>query len=107
MLAQTLEKVKMPTDLAGLVEGRSSWARMGVSIHITAPKIDPGFDGNITLEMANFGSLPIELVAEEDTPAQLILFKVTTPLEATEAYGTRQGDNFQNQTSPIPNRKPR
>jgi dCTP deaminase len=80
---------------------------MGVSIHITAPKIDPGFGGHITLEMANFGSMPIELVAQEDTPAQLILFKITTPLQENEAYGTGEGDSFQNQTSPIPDKRTR
>ena len=36
--------------MVGLVEGRSSWARVGISIHVTAPKIDPGFDATITLE---------------------------------------------------------
>ena len=55
MLAQTLERVVMPNDLMGLVEGRSSWARVGLSVHLTAPKIDPGFDGTITLEIANMG----------------------------------------------------
>jgi dCTP deaminase len=49
VLAQTLEKVRIPNDLVGLVEGRSSWARIGVTIHVTAPKIDPGFDAQITL----------------------------------------------------------
>jgi len=39
VLAQTLERVYIPPDLAGFVEGRSSWARIGVTIHVTAPKI--------------------------------------------------------------------
>jgi hypothetical protein len=55
--------------------------------------------------MANFGSLPITLVAEKDTPAQLILFKITTPLAENEAYGTSAGDTFQGQTSPIPRKQ--
>lgn len=58
VLAQTLESVRVPPDLMGLVEGRSSWARVGVTIHITAPKIDPGFDGQITLEMATLDRYP-------------------------------------------------
>jgi dCTP deaminase len=55
VLAHTLETVTIPNDLVGLVEGRSSFARIRVTIHLTAPKIDPGFSGTITLEMANFG----------------------------------------------------
>ena len=43
VLAQTLEQVYMPNTLMGLVEGRSSFARIGISVHVTAPKIDPGF----------------------------------------------------------------
>ena len=39
VLAQTLERVLIPHDLVGLVEGRSSWARLGITIHVTAPKI--------------------------------------------------------------------
>jgi len=60
VLAQTLERVYIPPDLVGFVEGRSSWARIGVTIHVTAPKIDPGFNAAITLEMANFGKSTIE-----------------------------------------------
>ena len=102
VLAQTLERVVIPNDLVGLVEGRSSWARTGVSIHLTAPKIDPGFDGTITLEMANQGKAPVKLVAGEDKPAQLMLMTLSTPLEETEVYGSGEGDRFQYQADPIP-----
>ena len=104
VLAQTFEKIRIPNDLVGFVEGRSSWARLGVTIHMTAPKIDPGFDGQITLEMANFGRVPVDLRAEVDQPAQLMLFRVSTPLGESELYGTREGDRFQGQTEPIPRR---
>ena len=87
LVAQTLEKIYIPNDLVGLVEGRSSYARVGVTIHVTAPKIDPGFDAHITLEMANFGEVPVDLRAGVDTPAQLILLRLTTPLESTDLYG--------------------
>ena len=71
VLAQTLETVTIPNDLMGMVEGRSSWARVGLSVHLSAPKIDPGFVGPITLEFANVGSAPIRLAAEQDRPTQL------------------------------------
>ena len=59
VLAQTLEYVVMPNDLMGFVEGRSSWARTGISVHLAAPKIDPGFEGTITLEMTNHGQVAV------------------------------------------------
>ena len=102
VLAQTLERVRIPNSLMGLVEGRSSFARLGVTVHATAPKIDPGFDAPITLEMANFGKLAVELRAGIDKPAQLLLVKITTPLEESELYGTGPEDSFQHQTEPIP-----
>lgn len=105
VLAQTLERIRIPSDLVGFVEGRSSWARVGLTIHMTAPKIDPGFDAQITLEMANFGRVPVDLRAEVDQPAQLMLFRVSTPLGESELYGTREGDRFQGQTEPIPRRR--
>lgn len=105
VLAQTLERVFIPSDLAGFVEGRSSWARIGVTIHVTAPKIDPGFHAPITLEMANFGQIPVDLRAGIDRPAQLILMQISTPLQEIELYGTRGQGSFQSQTDPIPYRQ--
>lgn len=105
VLAQTLERVHMPDSLMGFVEGRSSYARIGVSVHVTAPKIDPGFNGHITLEMANFGKLPVQLRAKIDKPAQLLLAKITTPLEASDLYGANPTDVFQGQESPIPKKR--
>ena len=105
VLAQTLERVYIPPDLVGFVEGRSSWARIGVTIHVTAPKIDPGFNATITLEMANFGKVPIELRAGVDEPAQLMFFKLSTPVPESDLYGSSEKDTFQGQTSPIPHKK--
>lgn len=102
VLAQTLERVTMPPDLVGLVEGRSSWARVGVSIHVTAPKIAPGFSAQITLEMFNFGKVAVDLRAERDQPAQRMLLRVSTPVKDEELYGKGSHDVFQGQTSPIP-----
>lgn len=104
VLAQTLEQVTIPGDLVGLVEGRSSWARIGVTIHLTAPKIDPGFEGPITLEMANFGNVPVELRAEVDRPAQLMLLRISSPLGPGDLYGRGDDDVFQYQRDPIPYR---
>ncbi len=102
VLAQTLETVHIPNDLVGFVEGRSSWARCGITIHVTAPKIDPGFDAPITLEMANFSKVTVFLRPAVDVPAQLMLLSISTPLGQHEVYGSDADDIFQHQTHPIP-----
>jgi dCTP deaminase len=63
VIGQTPEQVTLTTALAGRVEGRSRLARLGIGVHITAPKIDPGFSNNITLEMFNIGPSTIRLQA--------------------------------------------
>ena len=61
VIGSTLERIEIPLDLAGRVEGKSSLARFGLAVHITAPKIDPGFKNPITLEMFNLGPFPLKL----------------------------------------------
>jgi len=102
VLSQTLESVRIPLDLMGLVEGRSSWARFGVSVHVTAPKIDPGFSDPITLEFTNHGQVAIHLTAYKNRPCQLMLIAISTELEPTEGYGASGDDTFAGQTKPIP-----
>jgi len=105
VLAHTLERVTLPPDLVGLVEGRSGFARVGVSIHVTAPKIDPGFAGTITLEMFNFSGVPVDLRAGIDRPAQLMLLRISTPLDVAEVYASDSLDVFQGQEAPLPQRR--
>lgn len=59
-LVPTLEWVKIPYDLQGVVTARSSWAREGLSI-ATATIVNPGYIGIVTLELANLGEVPIRL----------------------------------------------
>jgi len=62
VLASTIERVKLPRDLVGHVDGKSSLGRLGLLIHATAGFIDPGFEGQITLELSNVSPFPIRLV---------------------------------------------
>lgn len=107
VLAQTPESVYIPPDLVGLVEGRSSWARTGIAVHVTAPKIDPGFNAQITLEMANFGRVPVNLRARIDMPAQIMFLRLSSPVPEEELYGKGAEDTFQGQTAPIPHKASR
>jgi len=63
ILAFTKEYIdlRQDTKYAARVEGKSSLARLGLSVHITAPTIHAGFDGCIRLEIVNHGPLPIKL----------------------------------------------
>jgi dCTP deaminase len=62
LLATTEEYIKLPNDLTAFVEGRSSIGRIGLFIQ-NAGWVDPGFEGQITLELYNANSLPIRLKA--------------------------------------------
>lgn len=53
MLVNTIEEVKLPNYLEGELRGRSSIGRLGVEVHSTAGLIDPGFEGDIVLEISN------------------------------------------------------
>ncbi len=63
VLGCTLEYLKLPEDIAGRLEGRSTWGRLGLQIHSTAGFVDPGFCGNLTFELNNVGNVPISLYA--------------------------------------------
>lgn len=60
VLATTLEYISLPNDLTAFVEGRSSFGRMGLFIQ-NAGWVDPGFEGEITLELFNANRCAIEL----------------------------------------------
>ncbi len=61
VLASTLEFIRVPSDLACRIEGRSSWGRLGLLVHATAGFVDPGYSGSLTFELFNAGKLPIKL----------------------------------------------
>lgn len=61
VLAVTLENVKIPADLMGRLEGRSSLGRLGLVVHSTASTFDAGWDGKPVLELGNLGRMAIKL----------------------------------------------
>ncbi|WP_262029511.1 dCTP deaminase [Microvirga sp. Mcv34] len=77
VLAWTKEEVMLPeaSRIAARVEGKSSLARLGVGIHVTAPTIHSGFSGNIQLEMFNFG--PHKIVLEAGMRVCQLIFEQT------------------------------
>ncbi len=101
ILALTHETIKIPKDLIALIEGRSTYARVGLSMHQTAPWIQPGWSGPIVLEMMNNGPLKIELTPLIDRPCQLTFFQLSSELPPDTAYGARVSDVYQDQEHPL------
>jgi dCTP deaminase len=61
ILGHSTEYIKLPKDISAHLEGRSSFARLGIEIHMTAGFVDPGFEGVLTFEIFNAGTNPIML----------------------------------------------
>ncbi len=87
VLGMTHESVSIPLDLIGLVEGRTTYARVGLSMHQTAPWIQPGWNGPIVLEIINSGPLQIELTPLIDRPCQLSFLKLDKNSQRISATG--------------------
>lgn len=95
VLASTMETVRIPTDLVAQVNGKSSWARKGLIVHTTAGFIDPGFRGQITLELKNLGERAIKIPVGAPI-CQLVFFQMTSP--ALRPYGSKGlGSRYQDQ----------
>ena len=101
ILAMTHEVITVPKNMIALVEGRSTYARIGLSMHQTAPWIQPGWSGPIVLEIMNHGPLKVELTPLVDRPCQLTFFKLSSPLPDSEAYGSGKSDTYQGQEHPL------
>lgn len=95
ILGSTFEYVSMPNDIEGSIEGRSSWARVGLII-ATATSIDPGFKGCITLELTNVSNTPLKLYPGTRI-SQLILRQTTGKSDyesANKKYHLQIGPSF-------------
>jgi len=97
VLGTTVERVEIPDDLIAHVEGRSSLGRLAIVVHATAGIVDPGYRGQITLELSNLGSAPVAL-----TPgmriSQLTFTELKSPAEIP--YGSGRGSKYQDQAGP-------
>lgn len=99
ILGSTAEKITLSSDVAGILEGRSSLGRLGLIIHATASMVKPGFAGFLTLEMSNISHLPVKLYPGMRI-AQLALIELKTPSQ--QAYGA--SNKYQEQERPTPSK---
>ena len=101
-LGSTLERVAIPDDLVGRIEGKSSLGRLGLLIHTTAGFVDAGWDGYLTLELSNVANLPITLYPGMKI-GQISFIRMTTP--ADQPYGASAlGSKYRGQRGPTPSR---
>lgn len=100
-LGITIQKIRIPTDVVGRLDGRSSLARLGLMVHATAHTIDPGWNGRITLEFFNCGRLPLALRPGMRICA--ISFEaLMTP--TSKSYAERPDSKYKEQLAPLPSR---
>jgi dCTP deaminase len=102
MLGSTTERIAIPDDIVGRLDGKSSLGRLGLVIHSTAGFVDAGWDGHITLELSNVANLPITLYPGMKI-GQISFFQMTTP--ADRPYGSEGlGSKYTGQRGPTPSR---
>ncbi len=100
VLGSTLERIRLPDDLVARLEGKSSLGRLGLLTHSTAGFVDPGWDGDLTLELSNVANLPITLYPAMKI-GQISFFRLTSAAETP--YGSA-GNKYQGQRGPTASR---
>jgi len=102
VLGSTREIVGLADDIVARLEGKSSLGRIGLLIHSTAGFIDPGFKGQVTLELSNVANLPIAIYPGMKI-GQVSFYQLSTAAE--HPYGSPgAGSKYQGQAGPTPSR---
>ena len=86
VLASTIEYFKIPKDVLVICLGKSTYARCGIIVNVTP--LEPGWEGNVTLEFSNTTPLPAKIYANEGV-SQFIFLKGNELPETT--YADRNG----------------
>lgn len=97
-LATTLESVSLPANIVGWLDGRSSLARLGLMVHVTAHRIDPGWQGKIVLEFFNAGKLPLAL--RPNMAIGALSFEILSGY-AARPYNARKDAKYKNQQNAV------
>jgi dCTP deaminase len=84
VLGHTLEYIKLPNNIAAEINARSSFARLGIEVHMTAPLVEAGFNGCLTLEIANSGHSSVKLYPGMRV-AQLRFYRCTSAPQSSYA----------------------
>lgn len=79
VLTTTKEEFSLPFDLMARLDGRSSLGRLGIIVHITAARFDPGWQGRGVMELGNLGIMPVVLYAGETRVCSLTFETLSSP----------------------------
>jgi dCTP deaminase len=102
VLGSIKEYVRIPDDMVAKVEGRSSLGRLAILVHATAGFIDPGFEGNITLELSNVGKMPVAFYPNMRI-CQISFEMMSSPSERPYGHPSRKS-KYQGQRGPTASR---
>ena len=94
VLGNIKEYIRMPSNLMGSVDGRSSMGRLGIVIHATSSSINPGWEGRFVLEITNIGKMPVALYPGHRI-AKLTLHKLSS--EPESCYASRKDTKYHGQ----------
>ncbi len=97
-LATTIENLDIADDLLGRLEGRSSLGRLGIIVHSTAARFDPGWNGKPVMELGNIGVMPVALYPGMRV-CSFTFEQVSSPVD--NPYRKRKDAKYAGQTSPI------
>ena len=87
VLGITKERIRLPADIMGSLEGRSRYARMGLAVHITSALVQPGSDNHQVLEIVNFAPFPVK-ISEGMRISQVVFEYMNSPTSRPYAkYG--------------------
>ncbi len=99
-LGVVLERICLPSDVAGRLDGKSSLGRLGLLVHSTAGWVDPGWRGHLTLELSNVSGSPITLYYRMKV-CQISFLQLTTPAQHPYGSGSLES-KYQDQVGPMP-----
>ncbi|OGY25763.1 MAG: dCTP deaminase [Candidatus Woykebacteria bacterium RBG_16_43_9] len=97
VLATTKESLELDDDLIGRLEGRSSLGRLGIIVHSTAARFDPGWVGKPVMELGNIGMMPVAIY----TGMRICSFtfeQLSSP--AQTPYTKKKGAKYAGQNTP-------
>lgn len=98
VLTTTKEDFSLSNDILARLDGRSSLARIGVVVHLTAARFDPGWQGKAVMELGNLGTMPVVLYAGVTRICSLTFEKLSSPSEVP--YLKQKDHAYANPESP-------
>lgn len=98
ILASTIERVRLTGRVCARVTGRSTLGRSGIAVHATADHVDPGYRGNLTLQIHNLGWTPI--VLRVGMPIAQVIFAQTEFVPRATYGSPGLGSAYQDQSGP-------